>query len=140
MAEMLRGVCSPEGTAKVAMIPGYDVAGKTGTTSKILPSGGYSNSQHVASFSGFFPAKDPRVVITVVIDDPKGKGIAYGGVYAAPVFRNLAEKTIKWLNIPPANQAEYDSAREKELKKAGIKPAPKPAPVLNFDAIPGTIP
>ncbi len=123
VADMLRGVCGKEGTAKLAAIPGYDVAGKTGTTQKII-GGKYSSSHHVASFAGFFPASDPRIVITVVVDEPHGKGTGYGGVYSAPAFRNIAEKCIKWLEIPPSNRAEYEEAQAKELKKSGQTSAP----------------
>lgn len=134
--DMLRGVVSKEGTAKEAIIPGYDVAGKTGTTKKIID-GKYSSAHHVASFSGFFPASDPRVVITVIIDEPGGKGIAYGGVYSAPVFRRIAERVIRRLEIPPANPAEAAAALEKDRKRKGL-PAPAvpvPAPgALLFDS------
>jgi len=100
LAELLRGVCSKEGTAPAAEIDGYDVAGKTGTTQKLID-GHYSTTRHVASFSGFFPAGDPRVAITVVIDEPNMPGVAYGGKVSAPVFRQLAERCIRRLEIPP---------------------------------------
>lgn len=102
LAELLRGVCSRQGTAPSAEIPGYDVAGKTGTTQKLV-GGGYSNAHHVASFSGFFPAGDPRVAITVVVDEPSGTGVGYGGKICGPVFREIAERCIRRLEIPPAN-------------------------------------
>lgn len=100
MADLLRGVCSKSGTASAAEIEGYDVAGKTGTTQKLVD-GRYSNTRHVASFSGFFPAGDPRVVITVVIDEPNMPGVGYGGKVSAPIFRQLAERCIRRLEIPP---------------------------------------
>ncbi|MDR2512712.1 MAG: penicillin-binding protein 2 [Puniceicoccales bacterium] len=111
MALMLRDVCRPGGTAKAANIEGYEVAGKTGTTQKYKrrPNGKYlpSPEHHVASFSGFFPAENPRIIITVVIDEPKmAKGVAYGGQYAAPVFKNIANQIIKHLRIPPAVRAD----------------------------------
>lgn len=127
MCGLLKGVVSKDGTAVRAEIPGYEVAGKTGTTQKIV-NGQYSSAHHVASFSGFFPASHPRIVITVVLDEPRGKGIAYGGVYSAPAFRNIAEKVINYLEIPPANPAEAAAAQEKERKKRGLAaPAPPPA-------------
>lgn len=131
VAGMLRDACR-EGTGKKADIPGYEVAGKTGTTQKIVD-GKYSNDFYVTSFSGFFPAENPRIVITVVIDGPTyyaerwvakrdaagkvmfdrgGKMImekkvlktrAFGGSVAAPIFREIAEKTIRWLEIPPVS-------------------------------------
>lgn len=101
MALMLRAVCKKGGTAAVADIEGYEVAGKTGTTQKIV-NGTYSSQHHVASFSGFFPAENPQLVITVVIDEPKLAGVGYGGKVAAPVFRRVAEGIIRCLGIPPA--------------------------------------
>jgi cell division protein FtsI (penicillin-binding protein 3)/stage V sporulation protein D (sporulation-specific penicillin-binding protein) len=101
VAAMLAKVCSPEGTAREAMIPGYEAAGKTGTTQKLV-NGQYSSQHHVGSFSGFFPASSPALVITVVVDDPELKGIGYGGKVAAPAFRELAEKCAAYLGIPPS--------------------------------------
>jgi cell division protein FtsI/penicillin-binding protein 2 len=100
VASLLRAVCSKTGTAPVADIPGYEVAGKTGTTQKII-NGHYSSTHHVASFSGFFPVQDPRLAITVILDEPKGEGIAYGGKFAAPVFATVAKNCIQWLDIKP---------------------------------------
>jgi cell division protein FtsI (penicillin-binding protein 3) len=110
MAQMLQRVASPDGTAKNAAIPGYEIAGKTGTAQKLI-NGRYSERNHVGSFVGFFPASAPRVVITVVVDDghPPGGGTAYGSVVAAPSFKRIAEQLIQYLDIkpvastPPAN-------------------------------------
>lgn len=87
---MLVSVVGEEGTARRAKIQGFDVAGKTGTTQKIID-GRYSNRHHVASFSGYFPANDPKVAITIVVDEPKmSKGrLGYGGVAAAPSFNRI---------------------------------------------------
>lgn len=98
MKEMLVNVVGPEGTARRAEIPGYLVAGKTGTARKILD-GQYSASHHVASFSGFFPAPNPEVVITVVVDDAHVSGPAYGGVVAAPLFNEIGKKLIPHMAI-----------------------------------------
>ncbi|MFO7725042.1 MAG: penicillin-binding protein 2 [Oceanipulchritudo sp.] len=98
MKRMLSGVAGPEGTARRAAIPGYAVAGKTGTSRKIME-GRYSSRHHVASFSGFFPASEPEVVITVVVDEAKIAGPAYGGLVAAPVFRGIGEQLIPHLGI-----------------------------------------
>jgi len=100
LAGMLREVCGKGGTAPVADIAGYEVAGKTGTTQKIV-GGRYSSAHHVASFCGFFPAQDPRLAVTVIIDEPQGEGVGYGGKVSAPIFREVAEKCIRWLDIPP---------------------------------------
>lgn len=99
MADLLRQVVGVTGTAKRAAIKGYSVGGKTGTTQKII-NNSYSSKSHVASFSGFLPVDDPQVIITVVVDAPKLKGkIGYGGVVAAPVFKNIAEDCIRYLEI-----------------------------------------
>lgn len=100
MATLLRGVCGKGGTAPIADIPGFEVAGKTGTTQKIV-NGRYSTAHHVASFAGFFPVGDPKLAITVIIDEPQGEGVGYGGKVSAPIFREVAEKCIRWLDLPP---------------------------------------
>jgi len=101
VASMLADVVGERGTARRASIENYDVAGKTGTTQKIV-NGRYSNQHHVASFSGFFPAENPSLVITVVVDEPHSNGVGYGGSVAAPAFRNIAEACIAYLGIRPA--------------------------------------
>ncbi|MEZ5276419.1 MAG: penicillin-binding protein 2 [Opitutaceae bacterium] len=100
MAGLLERVVSPEGTARAAAIPGFEVAGKTGTTQKIID-GRYSRTHHVGSFSGFFPASRPRVAVTVIIDDARLNGTAYGSTVAAPSFRTIAEQLIPYLGINP---------------------------------------
>jgi cell division protein FtsI/penicillin-binding protein 2 len=98
MLAMLRGVVL-EGTGTEAAIPGYTVAGKTGTAAKIEPSGRYSTSRYVASFVGLVPATKPRLVIMVMVDEPHGS--IYGGVVAAPAFRQIARFNLQYLDIPP---------------------------------------
>jgi cell division protein FtsI (penicillin-binding protein 3) len=89
-----------KGTGKPAAIPGYTIAGKTGTTEKIDPrTGKYLQGKSVASFAGFFPAGDPRYTILVVLDNPKG--LTYGGETAAPAFREIAKKIITLKGIRP---------------------------------------
>lgn len=96
--EILLKVVSSEGTARSAEIPGYAVAGKTGTARKIVD-GVYRLDQHVGSFTGFFPAPDPEVVITVVVDKAEITGLAAGSRVAAPYFRQIAERLIPHLGI-----------------------------------------
>jgi len=105
MAEMLKDVVGENGTARRAAIENYDVAGKTGTTQKIVD-GRYSRQHHVASFSGFLPADNPRLVITVIVDEPKLDGVGYGGSVAAPAFRTIAEGCINYLGIRPVRRDE----------------------------------
>lgn len=100
MAGFLRRVVGRDGTARRAFLEGFRVAGKTGTTQMIVD-GTYSHSHHIASFSGFLPAEDPRVVITVVVEDPRLDGVGYGGLVAAPVFRNIAETAAHHLRVRP---------------------------------------
>lgn len=102
MASMLAGVVGDDGTAAKAALPGYEVAGKTGTAQKLV-NGRYSSEAHVGSFVGFFPASRPRVVISVIIDGarmPPGR-IAYGSSVAAPSFKKVAEQLIPYLDIQP---------------------------------------
>ena len=98
LGDILCDVVGEGGTARRAEIPGYRVAGKTGTSQKII-NGRYSNTKHVGSMTGFFPAQRPRVVITVVVDNPKMKGIGYGGVVAAPVFSRIGAQVANYLGI-----------------------------------------
>lgn len=102
MARMLEAVASKAGTAPMAAIPRFEVAGKTGTAQKLI-NGKYSDRNHVGSFVGFFPASRPRVVISVIVDDarvPNGR-IAYGSTVAAPSFKHIAEQLIQYLDIKP---------------------------------------
>jgi cell division protein FtsI/penicillin-binding protein 2 len=98
MATALRKVVSQDGTAPKAAVPGYDVAGKTGTAQKV------ENGQYVrkyySSFIGYFPATDPEISILVSLDDPVG-GAYYGGSVSGPVFKAVAEKIAQYLAIPP---------------------------------------
>ncbi len=105
MRQLLVKVVGPGGTASRAQIPGFEVAGKTGTTQKIID-GRYSSSHHVGSFIGFFPASDPRVVVSVIIDDARLNGTAYGSTVAAPSFKAIAEQLIQYLGISPTEPAE----------------------------------
>jgi cell division protein FtsI (penicillin-binding protein 3) len=88
------------GTAKRAQIPGYTIAGKTGTAQKLI-NGRYSHSDHNASFVGFIPSRSPELAIVVVIDSAKGPNGDHGGTVAAPIFRNIAESALHYLGIPP---------------------------------------
>jgi cell division protein FtsI/penicillin-binding protein 2 len=99
MMAMLRDVVSAEGgTGAAAAVPGYTVAGKTGTAAKPIP-GGYSTTKYVASFVGVVPAKDPRLVVLVSIDEPRGA--IWGGVVAAPAFAEIARSSLVELEVAP---------------------------------------
>jgi cell division protein FtsI/penicillin-binding protein 2 len=93
-SKILIGVVE-EGTGKLAKIDSIVVAGKTGTGQKLEPNGTYSHNRFMASFIGFAPAEDPSIAIAVVVDEPHP--YYFGGVVAAPVFKNVAEDVLKYL-------------------------------------------
>lgn len=111
LINMMVMVTQPGGTARKAAIPGFLVAGKTGTsrknipavrdpvTKKIIRKSHYADNQYYASFAGFVPAHDPRLVMVITLDNPKGA--SYGGTVAAPAFRNTMERTLRYLNVQP---------------------------------------
>ena len=99
MVVALKTVASPQGTAPKAALAHYTVAGKTGTAQKSGGPEGYLKGKYFASFIGFFPADNPELCISVVMDEPK-QGY-YGGQIAAPVFRQIAEAAANYLNIRP---------------------------------------
>jgi cell division protein FtsI/penicillin-binding protein 2 len=95
---MLKDVVA-EGTGTYAAIPGYQVAGKTGTAQKPDAHGGYANGEYVASFVGTVPASHPRLVVLVAVDEPRGA--IFGGVVAAPAFQQIATFDLRYLEIAP---------------------------------------
>jgi cell division protein FtsI (penicillin-binding protein 3) len=95
---MLRDVVE-EGSGTAAQVPGYRIAGKTGTAAKPDESGGYSDYRYVASFVGFVPAAKPRLVILVTVDEPRGA--IWGGTVAAPAFAEIAKFALQYLEVPP---------------------------------------
>ena len=95
---MLEGVLEPGGTASSVEVPGYVLAGKTGTAEK-AEDGGYSESRYVASFVGFAPAQNPKLLVAVVVDEPTY--VHTGGAVAAPVFGDIAEFALPYLGIAP---------------------------------------
>jgi cell division protein FtsI (penicillin-binding protein 3) len=98
---MLEGVVRVGGTGREAAIDGYTLAGKTGTANKIDPeTGEYSDTAYIASFVGFAPARDPKLLVTVSVDEPKGG--FYGGEIAAPAFQRIAQFALPYLGIPPS--------------------------------------
>jgi cell division protein FtsI (penicillin-binding protein 3) len=97
--KIMKTVITEGGTGVNAALDGYSVCGKTGTTRKLDENGKYSDSKHMASFVGFTPADHPEIAILVVIDEPKE--IYYGGTVAAPVFKDIAQQTLNYLNVAP---------------------------------------
>jgi cell division protein FtsI (penicillin-binding protein 3) len=101
LRHMLEGVLAPGGTASEVSIPGYQLAGKTGTANKVDPATGeYSKSAYVASFMGFAPASDPKLLCAVIIDEPQS-GSIFGGVVAAPAFGQIMSFALPYLGIQP---------------------------------------
>ncbi len=126
VTQMLIAATGINGTGQRAVPAGYDIAGKTGTAQKATKQGSYSKDKFTAVFAGFAPAENPEVVIVVVIDEPQ-KSI-YGGVVAAPVFREIAATTLPYLGSLPKNQDSTDwqvqqtSATPNNISVSGITP------------------
>ena len=98
---MLEGVLASGGTASEVSIPGYQLSGKTGTASKIDPATHeYSKTAFIASFMGFAPAKNPKLLCAVVVDEPQ-TGSIYGGRVAAPAFGQIMSFALPYLQIAP---------------------------------------
>jgi len=101
MRNALASVTEPGGTARLAAVPGFWVAGKTGTTKKIIK-GGYADNRYVTSFAGMLPAEDPKFVCVVVVDDPRTTEVGLGGgSIAAPIFSKVASRVALVMNLKP---------------------------------------
>lgn len=120
-------VTSEGGTGRRARVPGYTVAGKTGTAHKVDPVlGGYDKSKYRSSFTGFVPAEDPRLVIYVMVDEPTEA--RYGGVVAAPIFRTIARESLPYLGVEAttAFTGALDEDDDWEEVAEGIDPQARP--------------
>jgi len=118
LERMLEAVVT-EGTGKRAAVPGYAVAGKTGTAQKAIPGAGYSPTRFVASFVGFAPARRPALVAAVILDEPWPR--YHGGEVAAPVFARIVEPALLYLGVPP----EPEPADEPLPETPAAAPAPE---------------
>ena len=113
------------GTGRQAAIPGYRVAGKTGTAQKVDPATGmYSSTQSIGSFVGFVPAENPKLTVLVIIDEPQGP--AWGGVVAAPVFREVAEQVLRYLKVAPRQERPMVTASNQTSARDGSRPDQAP--------------
>lgn len=139
VADMLTAVTSEESTGAEAAIPGYLVAGKTGTSQKADEvHGGYRAesdplARWTASFVGFVPAESPRLVIAVIIDEPETQISHYGGDVAAPVFRRVGEAALRHLGVPPVGSGDAlaDLAAEiRQRARLHVDDAPAETSVL----------
>jgi len=99
LRRMLEAAAGADGTGRRAAVPGYRIAGKTGTAHKTGP-GGYAADRYISLFAGMAPASAPRLVLIVVLDEPQ-QGEYYGGQVAAPVFGRIMQGSLRILNIPP---------------------------------------
>ncbi len=117
MRTALRKVTETGGTATLAVVPGYKVAGKTGTAKRVRPDGrGYQEGRYTVSFAGMLPADDPEFVCMVVIDDPQTNEVKrYGGTIAAPTFSAIAARAADYMNLKPTEPIELE---EPELANA----------------------
>jgi cell division protein FtsI/penicillin-binding protein 2 len=130
-----------EGTAKAAQIDGYTIAGKTGTASKLID-GHYSASENNASFAGFLPSRNPAVTIVVMIDAPHAGGRT-GGVVAAPIFKRIAEPTLRYLGVGPTIDPEPPVLVERrDTTDVQTRPQPESQPIVSLvaEGPPGTVP
>ena len=96
MRGLLRGVVE-KGTGTLAKLESYTAGGKTGTGQKVEPTGVYSHSKFVGSFAGFAPVNDPKIVVAICMDEPHP--FYYGGLVSAPVFKKVAEDTLRYLGV-----------------------------------------
>jgi cell division protein FtsI (penicillin-binding protein 3) len=119
IVKALKAVVATNGTGAKAAMPFYTVAGKTGTAQKPAP-GGYSRDKYFSSFIGFFPADDPEICISVVMDAPDHKKGYYGADVAIPVFRNIAERAARYLAIPMEKQQPQPLPKE-TLAMTGVR-------------------
>ncbi len=109
MRRMLEGVVT-DGTGTRAQVPGYRVAGKTGTVHKTKPGGGYARDRYMSLFAGMIPASRPRLVAVIVIDEPRS-GVHYGGDVAAPIFASIMREAVRLLDIAPDDLPQRAPAR-----------------------------
>jgi cell division protein FtsI (penicillin-binding protein 3) len=115
---MMESVVTADGTAIRAAVPGYRIAGKTGTAHK-AQNGGYAADQYMSTFVGMAPASKPRVVLAVVVDSPSN-GSYYGGLVSAPVFSRIMAETLRMMNVEPDRSAEH-LARQGQLPLLALR-------------------
>jgi cell division protein FtsI (penicillin-binding protein 3) len=147
MTAIMEGVVADEhGTAPKAQIAGFTVAGKTGTAAKLV-GGRYSHSEYNASFVGFVPSRDPAIAIVVVVDSPHGPNRYFGGTVSAPIFKRIAEASLRYLGVgrtidplPPVLVAHHDGTGVPGVPSAVVADGSEPTVSLVSDGPPGTMP
>ena len=111
----LEKVVSQQGTAPLARVEGFTVAGKTGTAQKLSPRGGYLDGRYIVSFAGFMPSENPRLMGLVIVDDASiGASANYGGLVAAPVFSKIGGRAARYLDLAPSGATVAQSALSPE--------------------------
>jgi cell division protein FtsI (penicillin-binding protein 3)/stage V sporulation protein D (sporulation-specific penicillin-binding protein) len=130
IGDALRGVVSDRGTAAAAAVPGFTIAGKTGTAQKVDPRGGYEQGKYVVSFAGYLPADHPEFVGLVVLDDAHTSKpeLNYGGLIAGPIFSRLAEKAARYLDLEPHEEIRKAIPLERVEKTTPAQRIRKPGP------------
>jgi cell division protein FtsI (penicillin-binding protein 3) len=117
LLDILQEVTHEGGTGTKAALPGYTVAGKTGTAQKVVD-GTYSHMKFISSFVGIVPARSPRLVVLVTIDEPQG--VVYGGLVAAPVFRKIAWAALRDLGVPPDKEDSLERSEKPLIQEAKL--------------------
>jgi cell division protein FtsI (penicillin-binding protein 3) len=141
MTGIMEGVVE-RGTAKAARMAGYTIGGKTGTAAKLI-NGHYSHADYNASFVGFVPSRDPAVAIIVVIDSPHGPNGYFGGTVSAPIFKRVAEQTLRYLGIGPTIDPEPPVlVGRRDTADARARQGNDSLPIVSLvaDGPPGTVP
>ena len=117
VVRMLKTVTKPGGTSSQAAVPGFEVAGKTGTANK-LENKQYVSGKYFSSFCGFIPADNPRFVIVITCDEPMGDN-RYGGATSGPAFSRIAKRTLDYMGVKPdMTQAEWEKMMSDAKKRA----------------------
>jgi cell division protein FtsI (penicillin-binding protein 3)/stage V sporulation protein D (sporulation-specific penicillin-binding protein) len=131
IGDALRGVVSDSGTAAAAAVPGFVIAGKTGTAQKVDPHGGYEHGKYVVSFAGYLPADHPEFVGLVVLDDAHTSKpeLNYGGLVAGPIFSRVAERAARYLDLEPHEEIRKAIPVQRVEKSTPAKRVRKTAPV-----------
>jgi membrane peptidoglycan carboxypeptidase len=132
LTRIMEGVVT-DGTGKAAIIPGYTVAGKTGTASKVMKGGGYSRSDYNVSFVGFVPSREPVFTIIVVVDTPRLLP-KFGGTVSAPIFQRIADAAMRQYGVPPS----IDPAPPVLVARgpsSPVEPTVGPAGPIGFQAV-----
>jgi len=130
IGDALRGVVSDRGTAAAAAVPGFTIAGKTGTAQKVDPRGGYEQGKYVVSFAGYLPADHPEFVGLVVLDDAHTNKpeLNYGGLIAGPIFSRVAERAARYLDLEPHEEIRKAIPVERVEKTRPAERIRKPGP------------